>query len=232
VIYKQGNHTFGSSAHWVHNQYKEGKLEKLNNKDCIAAYAVPILSERRNVVVITENDPRRDSDIFAGYEAQIPTEFNRAGPEQFSWLCDKFNIPSNDQCLFHVDHLRRDATNWTISDGAKVKYCLSQRVPEHCKLQFSVSLMLVVLFICLFKALVMFAVAFFVYETPLMTTGDAIESFMRRPDPYTKNMCLASKRFIQNHPGHWRTSAPAYYNAKPKRWHSAIKTRLFTCLLL
>jgi hypothetical protein len=230
--YGKGNHTFGTSAQWLHGQYMNGKLETLTNKECIDAYAVPILSERRNVIVITENDPQRSADVFDAHIAQIPTEYNRQDPEQFSWLCTKLNIPSNDQCIFHVEHLRRDSSTWTIAGGAKVKYCLSQKVKEHCKLQFSLALMLVVLCTCFFKSLVMFTVAFFVYETPLMTTGDAIESFMRRPDPYTKNMCLASKRFIQNHPGHWRTSAPAYYNPKQKRWHSAIKTRVFSCLLL
>jgi hypothetical protein len=227
-----GNHTYGRSAEWLHKQFLQGKLENLTNQECIAAYAVPILSERRNVVVITENSPEREGDVFDAYEASIPTEYNREGPEQFSWLCRKLNIPSNDQCLFHVEHLRRNATHWRISEGANVKYCLSQKVKEHCKLQFNLTLSLVVLFTCLFKSLVMFAVAFFTYETPLMTTGDAIASFMRRPDPYTQNMCLASKRFIQHHPGHWRQSAPAYYRAVPKRWHAAIKTRLFTCMLL
>jgi hypothetical protein len=104
-----GNHTFSDSAQWLHGQYLKGKLEKLSNEDCIQAYAVPILSERRNVVLITENNPGREADVFDAFEAQVPTDFNRGGPEQFHWLCDPLNIAHNDQCLFHVEHLRR---NW------------------------------------------------------------------------------------------------------------------------
>jgi hypothetical protein len=227
-----GNHTVADSINYLHNQTQQQKLQKLSNSDCIKAYAVPILSERRNVVVVTENDPTRSGDVFNAYEAPVPTENNRLGPEQFSWLCDKLKIASNDQCLFHVEHLRTNATNWKTADGAKVKYCLSQTVKEHCKLQFNVTLCCVVLLVSLFKTLVMFAVAFFVSEAPLMTTGDAIHSFMQRPDKYTEKMCLASKKFIQNHPGHWRTPAPAYFNYTFKRWHSGVKNRLFTCILL
>ena len=53
--YGKRNHTFGTSAQWLHGQYTKDKLEKLSNKECIDAYAVPILSERRNVVVSIEN---------------------------------------------------------------------------------------------------------------------------------------------------------------------------------
>jgi hypothetical protein len=227
-----GNHTLADSAQWLHKRYLEGKLEQLNNQDCIKAYAVPILSDRRNVIVVTENDPQRKADVFDAHYAPIPTQNSKDSTEQFSWLCAKLNIPSSEQCLFHIEHLRRNATNWKVSEGAKVKYCLSQKVPEHCKLQFNLTLSFVVFFVCLFKSLLMFAVAFTVYESPLMTTGDAIQSFMRRPDKYTKNMCMASKRFIVNHPGHWRNSAPAYYDARLRRWSSGMENRLFVCILL
>jgi hypothetical protein len=40
------------------------------------------------------------------------------------------------------------------------------------------------------KAGVMFYVAFFVRDEPLMTMGDAVASFLERPDPTSKNRCL------------------------------------------
>lgn len=215
----------------LHRQALGKELDILKNTECIEGYAVPLQSNRGNLIVITENNKNRTADVFDAYEAAVPVQYVRDGPEQYSWLCTALDLPANDQCIFHFEHLRKESSTWTIN-GAKVKYCLSERVDEKCKLQFNLLLILVVFSICLFKTILMFVVAFWVYESPLMTTGDAISSFMTRPDPYTENMCLASKRFIQSHPGRWRPTAPAYFNAKPKRLFESIRTRVITLCLL
>jgi hypothetical protein len=215
----------------LHRQALAGQLEILSNRDCIEGYAVPLQSNRGNVIVVTENSPNRTADVFDAYEAPVPVQYVREGPEQYSWLCTALDLPANDQCIFHFEHLRRESTAWAIN-SAKVKYCLSEKVEEKCKLQFQLMLILVVFGVCLFKTIIMFVVAFWVYESPLMTTGDAIASFMTRPDPYTEHMCLASKRFIQSHPSRWRPTAPAYYKAKPKRLYESIRTRVITLCLL
>jgi hypothetical protein len=109
---------------------------------------------------------------------------------------------------------------------------LSEKTPEHCKLSFSLPIILLITFVTAFKAAVMFAVAFFVYETPLMTTGDAIESFLHHPDPYTEDMCMASKRSIQDSGKNRWQAGSKYYDATRRRWISSIKTRTFSCILL
>jgi hypothetical protein len=223
---------FGAIVTYLHQEALAGKLDKLDNSQCIQSYAVPLISDRRNVIVITETDPHRSTDIFDAYDAEIPSATNREGPEQYSWLCKMLKLDVGEQCLFHVEHLRRQPNNWTVSNGAKVKYCLSEKVPEACKLQFSLVICLIIISICLFKSAIMFAVAFTVHEAPLMTSGDAISSFMSRPDPHTRNMCLASKQSIQNHPGRWKTDTPTHYNPAPKRWMDSIRTRLIASVLL
>jgi hypothetical protein len=225
-------HYFNDVAMEMHQKASAGKLDKLENKECIDAYAVPLQSARRNVIIVTKNNSTRPSDVFDAYEAPVPSAINRDGPEQYSWMCHKLKLKSNDQCLYHAEHLRLDASLWTISDGAKIQYCLSEKVEEHCKLQLNLSFCLVVFFTCLFKSGIMFAVAFSVYEAPLMTTGDAIVSYMQRPDRYTRHMCLASKNFIVNHTGQWRRSAPGYWVAQPKRWLEGIRTRIIVWILL
>lgn len=223
---------FGGLARHLHYKVLTGRLQRLENKECISEYAVPLQSSRRNVVVITEDDPSRIADVFEAYHAWIPTANSREAPEQYSWLCNELNMDSTDQCLYHLQHIQKNAAVWTIAGGAKVKYCLSEKVNEHCKLQFSLQLCLIVIITCLFKSILMFAVAFFCDEQPLMTTGDAISSFMARPDPYTKDLCMATKGLIQAFPGHWPNGTPGLYNPKPKRWMASIKTRLILCVCL
>lgn len=215
----------------MHQKAVAGKLDRLENKECIDAYAVPLQTNRRNVLVITKNNSSR-TDIFDAFEAPVPSATNRDGLEQYSWLCQKLKLNSNDQCLYHTEHLRLDASMWTITDDAKILYCLAERTEEHCKVQLSVPFLVIVLITCLFKSVVMFAVAFFTYETPLMTTGDAITSFLSRPDRHTRFMCLASKDYIIRHRGGWRASAPAYFVNKPKRWFASNVTRVLSTILL
>jgi hypothetical protein len=223
-------HSFGELALHLHEQNLAGNLEKLTPQACIDAYAVPLQASRRNVVVITDDSHQRPGDVFDVFHAWIPTEHPEAFGEQYSWICDD-KLGWSDQCLYHVGALRDNANNWTISDDAKVKYCLSEKTDEHCKLNVTVTLSVIVLFILFFKTVVMFAIAFLVKERPLMTTGDAIQSFMTDPDPYTEGMCMASKKMIIEHHRRW-PSTPVYVSLDIFRWYHTIKTRLVSCCCL
>ncbi|KAI9929759.1 hypothetical protein AWENTII_009530 [Aspergillus wentii] len=65
-------------------------------------------------------------------------------------------------------------------------------------------------------------------DVPILTTVDAVASFMRKPDKSTKGQCLLSKRSAyKTAPGSWR------YNKNPRRWGSAVSfQRWAICLLL
>jgi len=223
-------HSFGELAQHLHQQALAGHLDRLSPKECIDAYAVPLQTSRRNVVLITDDAHQRAADVFDVFHAWIPTEHPEAFGEQYSWVCDD-KLGWSDQCLYHVRDLRQTPDNWTISDDARVKYCLSEKTAEHCKLQVGVTLSTIVLVTLLFKTIVMFAVAFTVNEKPLMTTGDAISSFMNVPDPYTEGMCMASKRMIEEHPRRW-PSTPVFVTLDIFKWCHTIKTRLASCCLL
>jgi hypothetical protein len=82
-----------------------------------------------------------------------------------------------------------------------------------------------------FKVLVMFAVAILVNESPIMTTGDAIETFMKDPDPYTQGMCMASKKLIETNPNRW-PRAPLFIYLKKWRWAHGITTRVVVFCLV
>jgi hypothetical protein len=208
-------------------------------------FGVPMQSSRGNVVLITNltqstnnalvdllnanNDPRRDIDVFDVYHAMIPTEDASGSGEQYSWICDERNM-NNDTCLYDLANVKGDTKNWTIAGNATVDHCLVERTEENCKLQVSLSMSLICFITIVFKVLVMFAVALFVNETPLMTTGDAIESFMKDPDPYTQGMCMASKKMIEMNPHSW-PKFPLFMNLRKWRWAHGIKVRVaFFCL--
>ena len=82
--------------------------------------------------------------------------------------------------------------------GWFIEYCLSQpALEEHCKVQFSVMIMIVVCLCNLAKTLVMGYVFWQQPVEPLVTLGDALRSFLNNPDPTTDGSCLAGEdRFI------------------------------------
>ena len=48
---------------------------------------------------------------------------------------------------------------------------------------------------------------------PMVTVGDAIQSFLMRPDGYTKGMCLASQHDFRK----------VWPSSEPKKWTGQVK---------
>ena len=225
----------------------ERQLLRYNATDCLNKFAVPLQSAHGNVVLITNKtlpnlgnpllnnilggSEDQTADVFDVYHAGIPTEDAGSSGEQYMWICDQRKASGNDSCLYQVENIKGNMNNWTLIDGTRtVDHCLVQETPEQCKLQVSLSMSIICIATITFKVIVMFAVAILVNETPIMTTGDAIETFMKDPDPYTQGMCMASKKLIEQNPQHW-PRAPLFVYLKKWRWGHGITTRIsFFCL--
>lgn len=254
------NNTFDSVdnevAQNMHKLAKTGKLYSLAPSDCIAVYAKLFQSERGNLLLVSNDDPAMLRDFSA-----IPTNATvshhnyvyadrslSCPPDNFAWICglnpcDEYNNEHQRYCSDRWTDV--DATNWTPF-GYKVDICLSDMPPEHCKLQFSLHIAILVILLNLVKALAMAYTAFGITENPLMTVGDAVASYIERPDPSAADSCLLEKVDIQaEQMGHWSTIPrhfsfmrmrwiqPKKYDAKPKRWYRAVSyKRWITCLAM
>ena len=109
----------------------------------------------------------------------------------------------------------------------KVNECLIIKAEEHCELLYSPVICVVVMLTACVKVFAMYLAARVNKSRPppLLTVGDAIASFMARPDPTTKNQCWMSGRQVRK--GHWNSKTDSYdevnyrYLGKRKRWFSA-----------
>ncbi|XHG08480.1 hypothetical protein AWENTII_011577 [Aspergillus wentii] len=85
--------------------------------------------------------------------------------------------------------------------------CLVMEGEEHCQLFFSPAICFVVIVCNAIKVACMFLATRQDRGEILLTTGDAISSFLKRPDPYTVGRCLMSKETLtkdtQPWGGHW-----------------------------
>jgi hypothetical protein len=125
-----------------------------------------------------------------------------------------------------------DFGNLTIADKSyNVTSCCSRIIIEApCKLTFDVSVMMIVIICNVVKTICMFLVVLKAEDYPLVTLGDAIASFLERPDPATKGMCLISKRNVLDKafnipqvPRKWKGGSESmaekeYYAVSARRW--------------
>ena len=144
----------------------------------------------------------------AGSQSSVP----------YSWMCQKsarkfdpftlaiwtashttalrWMFTSGTKSLTTCDVGNIDPKNWTIADAEfkpyPVQYCYSRPVAERCKLQFSLAIMSIVIVCNLVKMMCMLLMLLHQRSKPLVTLGDAIESFLVKPDPTTNQGCLVA----------------------------------------
>jgi len=182
-------------------QSRATEFERLNNKDCIDLYAKDFVEDRRNVLVVVKNAPANDGSLLKRTVNEFPEKIS-AAYNAFEWICDSPDIANQTgaccpnefgfiPCSKMTSKLQETADQWE-SGGYQVNYCLSELVESECHLHFSLILMAVVLGFNILKVLGIAYVAFRLGEAPLVTVGDAVESFIRHPDRTSEGMCLAS----------------------------------------
>lgn len=105
-----------------------------------------------------------------------------------------------------------------------IKYCLAEPVERVCHVALSPTLLLAVTICVIFKtctAIVVTVVLSRQNQAPLVTLGDAMESFIEKPDPVTAGMCTLGQSEIR------RTivSDRAFLVPGPKQWLASQRRR-------
>jgi hypothetical protein len=67
---------------------------------------------------------------------------------------------------------------------------------ETCKLQFSTMILQIIIMCHAVKAICMILMLLDRKFIPLVAIGDAVDSFLLKPDPNTAGICYADKRYI------------------------------------
>ena len=117
-----------------------------------------------------------------------------------------------------------DPQNW-------LRYCLSVPVEDHCKLQFSLAIMIVVIVCNLIKTVCMSTIAWKRDPEPLVTLGDAITSFMDRPDGRTEGNCIAEKARFEKSKS-WDSLSRSWHSKNLVLFRAASSRRWIVCNIL
>ncbi|KAJ4128825.1 hypothetical protein NW768_007344 [Fusarium equiseti] len=111
----------------------------------------------------------------------------------------------------------------------QVDHCWSERYEAPCRLSIANSLLLIVCIMCGLKCILCFLVLklrVWGDENPLMTPGDAIASFISRPDEETRGMCTLSLEDLKKLPARTQLglgdSTQAYkWLQGPRQWYTS-----------
>ena len=126
---------------------------------------------------------------------------------------------------------------WLVKLGnredVEISGCKSERTTEKCKVQFSLGIMIIVICCNLVKACSMIMAVVRSREPTLVTLGDALDSFLRTPDPTTRGTCFADRRFVDREWRHgWETGPRQWKQKGVQRWWTSVsKMRWITCSL-
>ncbi|CAH0026570.1 unnamed protein product [Clonostachys rhizophaga] len=146
----------------------------------------------------------------------------------YYWICSQKSSIEKDEerrdIICNKDAWGKQMSNgtWEVA-GVKVKYCLSELKPSQCHLHIAASLVVVVIAFNLTKLIIVTLILFgnCLDWDPLVTIGDASASFIKRPDPNTRGMCLSATEEIMECWGSKRPM-PQEYRLHSNRWASAV----------
>ncbi|KAH8797110.1 hypothetical protein DL96DRAFT_1540821 [Flagelloscypha sp. PMI_526] len=204
------------------------EFQRLGNRECITAYTQRILSDRSNLILVTSTTPRDDSFAAAyGNRAELWTSGANGDMAPFRWICN-FNF----YCSTLYQRIRDNPSTWTVF-GFTVDYCLSQSPESQCSFNAAISLLIVVIIFNIFKVVAMGYTLRALQDKPLITIGDAIESFLVQQDSYTTGKHLLTAREVRSKglssleatESYWIPVGPG--KVQLRWWRSASKARWF-----
>ena len=194
-------------------------LERLEKKTCVEVYTAPIISSHSDLLLVSTYSNATNS--LLDYEHQVSQLFvPKINYTQWSDFHNNNSYPICSQPASCLDSFIN------VSDGQHwLQYCLSVPAEEHCKLQFSLAIMIVVIICNLIKTVCMSTIAWKQDPEPLVTLGDAIASFLDRPDVTTRGNCIAGKARFEKSKSwdslsrRWDSESWLFFRAaSPRRW--------------
>ncbi len=192
-------------------------FERLDVDACVDAYANTYMSDRRHVVLLSPWVEPHPMDMSVQSNSSLyyvkPSDnvnylYNML--DRYGWLCNH-NGRESPACTNSVAK-EYAAQNWEIF-GWPVSGCISETLQETCSVNFHLGIAIAVVLANLGKTLCIAAVCLLLMDQPLLTTGDAVASFMNAPDRTTEGCCLLDRHDIQTR---WTSLLRAQKSLPPK----------------
>ena len=234
-------------------QQNVGNLTRLNNEQCLQAYATSMYeTDWRNVLVVTSANS--SSLLSINSLLAIYPHTAAATESDIGWPC--YGAPEDEGC--NVKSLLADPGSWAIqnigtcpddvyesSNGTKylsptdgcdkpsapVEYCLAEPFEPRCAIHVSTALLSVVIVCNIIKVICLVTTAALRAFNPLATIGDAIATFLSDPDSVTAGKGALEVADVSS--GVWKTHAPVRWTRSQRQWRAAVALpQWYMCICL
>ena len=199
-------------------------IAKIESKECVDTYSAPLITTNSDLVLVLDSGYQNanDSLIWAHQNLYSPLFYYGVSVLCFPAFCIGPEAVTGLQDL-----------SFGMEDGttAWVDYCVSRVVGEHCKLQFSLTIMIVVIVCNMIKTVCMAMILWKQDPEPLVTLGDAIASFLDRPDVTTENNCIAGRTAFEG-TTHWGLLLSRWHLEHLRWFRAASRKRWIVCNVL
>jgi hypothetical protein len=221
------------------NNFATGSFNKLDPLQCLDAYAQDFQNSPSDLFVVTQdNVTYLNSSLPAVlYAEQVLNSLPAIDP--YSWICSQFPQTDTSLCSDHISSFKANISSWQPF-GHQVDYCLTQgyvgvgpfnMMTGHCRVQLDLSVSLIVGIVNLVQVILMCVSILGARNKPLLTTGDAILSFLEDPDSTTQSMSLLEKSDVQRFKFPKKAqaaqsltwlSSPKSFMVTRRRWFTAV----------
>jgi hypothetical protein len=204
----------------------KGKLDRLENAECVQEYAASLLDHRRHLILVVPAVPADNGtsnnrglglmSLSAEFRNDDSSGCSQAG---YEWICfvafEEYGNGCQDGQACSKQAQRIDPHSWKTMEGLVPEYCLSEPVTQTCALRFSSSLAWVVITFNILKLVILLACCIpngpLDREQPLLTVGDAISSYLKRNDETTKHLSAMGAFDL----GRWSGKSAFKYEKSP-----------------
>ena len=209
-------------------------FQNLSNAACLDTYGVNTLAGYSNVIVVTDwSGPNANDSLLYVENVHYANRSNTP----YSWICHSLDHQQSESDTSACDVVKAKdaASGWTIN-GQRVEYCLAQEADSHCRLQFSLAMMIAVIICNAIKCVAMFLAFWSHKDAIIVTFGDAIASYLNCPDDTTRGRCMIGMEDVRQElptwisgkePRKWNATAPSPQHAVPhnRRWFCGASKR-------
>lgn len=212
---------------------RSSEIQVLSPSACVDAYLVQIQTSHGNLFLQSKN-------LSVHWGPQIVANFSNEEPavhaERFQdviqftqltadrgktpWLLNDWTGSRGEDDAkpgLNDSFLRQRPEGLQAPFGNWVDSCLSEKVEEKCGVVFNLDLAIFVLVLNFINTILLAYVFFSSKHRPLLTLGDAVASFLERPDENTVDMCLRSYSAFQG--AQWPREAVPFHKHKIRSFH-------------
>ncbi|CAK4031371.1 Hypothetical predicted protein [Lecanosticta acicola] len=208
------------------NQNDASLVKNMSTSECISTYGTNFVSGNSHVVAIANEPGNSTTNETLFYVDQTGGGLDDGSIVSYECICaNDFISNSNEDCDTSAILKQQD---WIVN-GKKIEYCLSRLTPQHCTVQFSVQILAAVICMNAMKSICMFLALYRQKETTLVTIGDAVASYLERPDDLTAGRCLMERKDISSWRSQDGTKSPntqplpkTYFESGGRRWFVAV----------